>query len=76
MDLLNLLLLLFVSFLPFTTSLFTKHMTDSGELVSVVAFGLNLTLAALAFLITQPLWRLRRWGRARRHPEVSHPGPS
>jgi hypothetical protein len=30
-------------------------MTDSGELVSVVAFGLNLTLAALAFLITQPL---------------------
>lgn len=73
---LNLLLLLFVSFLPFTTSLFTKHMTDSGELVSVVAFGLNLTLAALAFLITQPLWRLRRWGRARRHPEVSHPGPS
>jgi len=55
---------------------FAKHMTDSGELVSVVAFGLNLTLAALAFLITQPLWRLRRWGRARRHPEVSQPGPS
>ena len=44
---LNLLLLLFVSFLPFTTSLFTKHLTDSGERVAVVAFGLNLTLAAL-----------------------------
>ena len=44
---LNLLLLLFVSLLPFTTSLFTKHLTDSGELVAVVAFGLNLTLAAL-----------------------------
>ena len=44
---LNLLLLLFVSLLPFTTSLFTKHLTDSGELVAVVAFGVNLTLAAL-----------------------------
>ena len=41
---LNLLLLLLVSFLPFTTSLFTKHLTDSGERVAVVAFGLNLTL--------------------------------
>lgn len=130
---LNLLLLLFVSFLPFTTSLFTKHLTDSGERVAVVAFGLNLTLAALmvgaltsyvirgaeprseadraelvrvererwllvgliagstaisaafpkiavgfylgvsAVLITQPIWRLHRWGRARRHMESPHP---
>jgi uncharacterized membrane protein len=130
---LNLLLLLFVSFLPFTTSLFTKHLTDSGERVAVVAFGLNLTLVALlvaaltsyvirgadlrsdagraeltwpererwlfvgliagstamsgvlpkiavgfylgvsALLITQPLWRLHRWGRARRHPVLPNP---
>ena len=130
---LNLLLLLFVSFLPFTTSLFTTHLTDSGERVAVVAFGLNLTLAALmvaaltsyvirgadlksdagraemawpererwmlvllislstamsaalpkaavvfylgvsALLITQPLWRLHRWGRARRHPLTAAP---
>jgi uncharacterized membrane protein len=130
---LNLLLLLFVSFLPFTTSLFTKHLTDSGERVAVVAFGLNLTLVTLmvaaltsyvirgaelrsdesqaelawperehwmlvllisvstamsavfpktavmfylgvsAFLITQPLWGLHRWGRARRHPSTAAP---
>ena len=130
---LNLLLLLFVSLLPFTTSLFTKHLTDSGELVAVVAFGLNLTLAALtvaaltsyvirgadrrreagaaelawlererwlfvvlislstaisafqpkfavivylgvsALLITSPLWRLHRWGRARHHPVTPLP---
>ncbi len=44
---LNLMLLLFVSFLPFTTSLFTTHLIDSGQRVAVVAFGLNLTLAAL-----------------------------
>jgi uncharacterized membrane protein len=44
---LNLLLLLFVSFLPFSTSLFTTHMTDSGQRVAVVVFGLNLTLSAV-----------------------------
>ena len=45
---LNLLLLLFVSFLPFSTNLFTTHMTDAGQRVAVVVFGLNLTLSAVA----------------------------
>ncbi len=44
---LNLTLLLSVSFLPFSTSLFTKHLTGSGERLAVVIFGLNLTLSAL-----------------------------
>ena len=44
---LNLLLLLFVSFLPFSTSLLTKHLTGSGEHLAVVIFGLNLTLGTL-----------------------------
>jgi uncharacterized membrane protein len=44
---LNLLLLLFVSFLPFTTTLLATHLADSGQRVAVLAFGLNLTLAAL-----------------------------
>jgi len=44
---LNLLLLLSVSFLPFTTDLLTKHLTDSGRQVAVVTFGLNLTLSML-----------------------------
>lgn len=56
---LNLMLLLFVSFLPFTTAiasthLFVSFLTFSGlnvsstsERVAVVVFGLNLTLASL-----------------------------
>lgn len=44
---LNLLQLLFVSFLPFTTSLLTKHLTGSAEHVAVVLFGVNLTLGML-----------------------------
>lgn len=44
---LNLLLLLFVSFLPFSTSLFTTHMADSGKRAAVVVFGLNLALTAV-----------------------------
>jgi len=44
---LNLLLLLFVSFLPFTTKLLTTHMVDAGQRVAVVMFGANLTLAGL-----------------------------
>lgn len=44
---LNLLLLLFVSFMPFTTKLFATHLLDSGQRVAVVTFGVNLTLAAL-----------------------------
>lgn len=43
---LNLLLLLFVSFLPFTTSLMATHLTDTGQHLAVVLFGANLTLGA------------------------------
>ncbi len=44
---LNLVLLLFVSFLPFTTSLLANHLDDSAAHVAVVIFGVNLTLASL-----------------------------
>jgi uncharacterized membrane protein len=44
---LNLVLLLFVSFLPFTTSLLAVHLNDAGEDVAAVIFGANLTLTAL-----------------------------
>lgn len=44
---LNLLLLLLVSFLPFTTSLLANHLDDSGAHIAVVIFGINLTLASL-----------------------------
>lgn len=44
---LNLVLLLFVSLLPFTTSLMAHHLTDEGEQTAVVIFGLNLTLASV-----------------------------
>ncbi|MEE4276051.1 MAG: TMEM175 family protein [Thermoleophilia bacterium] len=44
---LNLVLLLLVSFLPFTTSLLANHLDDSGSHVAVVIFGINLTLASL-----------------------------
>ena len=56
---LNLLLLLFVSFLPFTTAIAATHLfasnltlheitiSSSTERVAVVVFGLNLALAAL-----------------------------
>lgn len=44
---LNLVLLLFVSFLPFTTSLLAVQLNDAAEDVAVVIFGVNLTLAAL-----------------------------
>jgi uncharacterized membrane protein len=43
---LNLILLLFVSFLPFTTRLLATHLDDAGEAVAVVLFGVNLTLAS------------------------------
>jgi uncharacterized membrane protein len=43
----NLLTLLFVSLLPFSTNLMATHLDDSGERVAVVVFGLNLTFAAL-----------------------------
>jgi TMEM175 potassium channel family protein len=67
---LNLMLLLFVSFLPFTTAIAATHLfasnlgfhevtvASSAERVAVVVFGLNLTLAALM------LWlMLRHAGR-------------
>lgn len=44
---LNLMQLLFVSLLPFSTSLLAKHLTGSGERIAVVIFGLNLTLSTL-----------------------------
>lgn len=44
---LNLLLLLFVSLLPFTTGLLANHLDDSGKHLAVVVFGINLTLASL-----------------------------
>ena len=44
---LNLVMLLFVSFLPFTTNLAATHLTDAGERVAVVIFGLDLLLASL-----------------------------
>ena len=44
---LNLVLLLFVSFLPFTTSLLANHLDDSAAHIAVVIFGINLTLASL-----------------------------
>lgn len=49
---LNLLLLLFVSLLPYSTSLFTEHLTGSGERIAVVIFGLNLTLSTLISSVT------------------------
>ncbi len=42
---LNLVLLLLVSLLPFTTSLMATHLGD--ERLAVVVFGINLTLASL-----------------------------
>src|SRR5215469_18274834 len=72
---LNLILLLFVSFLPFTTGVAATHLfasnlalhdlTDSStpERVAVVLFGLNLTLAALMLYLM-----LRHAGRT---PEVA-----
>lgn len=44
---LNLLLLLLVSLLPFTTSLLSAHLDDAGERPAVVVFGVNLLLASL-----------------------------
>jgi uncharacterized membrane protein len=71
----NLLLLLFVSFLPFTTAVAATHLFASNlrlhdltvssptERVAVVVFGLNLTLAALMLYLV-----LRH---ASRTPEVA-----
>jgi len=68
---LNLLLLLFVSFLPFTTAIAATHLFASNlsfhevtvssltERVSAVLFGLNLTLAALMLYLM-----LRHAGRS------------
>lgn len=42
---LNLLKLLFVSFLPFASSLLARHLEDDAQRVAAVVFGANLTLA-------------------------------
>jgi uncharacterized membrane protein len=72
---LNLVLLLFVSFLPFTTAIAATHLfasnlsfhgltvSSTAERVAVVLFGLNLTLAALMLYLM-----LRHAGRA---PDVA-----
>jgi uncharacterized membrane protein len=72
---LNLMLLLFVSFLPFTTAIAATHLfasnlsfhevtvASSAERVAVVVFGLNLALAALMLYLM-----LRHAGRA---PDVA-----
>jgi uncharacterized membrane protein len=44
---LNLLLLLLVSLLPFTTSLMAQNLNNAGGRPAVVLFGLNLTLSAV-----------------------------
>jgi uncharacterized membrane protein len=45
---LNLVLLLFVSLLPFTTGLMATYLRNSeGERLAIVVFGLNLTLASM-----------------------------
>jgi uncharacterized membrane protein len=44
---LNLLALFFVSLLPFTTSLMTSHLGDSGEGVAVAIYGVDLFIASL-----------------------------
>lgn len=44
----NLVLLLFVSLLPFTTGLMATYLRNSeGEKIAIIIFGLNLTLASL-----------------------------
>ena len=43
---LNLLTLLFVSLLPFTTSVMANNLADAGQRPAAVLFGLNLTLAS------------------------------
>jgi uncharacterized membrane protein len=48
---LNLVLLLLVSVLPFTTSLMATHLGEGGERLAVVVFGVNLTLASLMLTV-------------------------
>ena len=43
----NLLLLLFVGLLPFTTSLMVTYMTGPDATVAVLVYGINLLLASL-----------------------------
>lgn len=48
---LNLLLLLFVSLLPFTSGLMASHLSDTGERLAVAIFGLNLTCASAMVIV-------------------------
>jgi uncharacterized membrane protein len=62
----NLLLLLLVSILPFTTKLMATHLNDSGERVAVVVFGANLLLAGIAVNVLL--------GHVVRTPDLLDPG--
>ena len=56
---LNLLLLLFVSFLPFPTRLFADYIgQDSSERVAATFYGISLLLASTMLLV---LWRYAVW---------------
>jgi uncharacterized membrane protein len=48
---LNLLKLLSVSLLPFTTSLMANHLTAFGQRPAAVLFGLNMTFASVMSLV-------------------------
>ncbi|MBX7432797.1 DUF1211 domain-containing protein [Mycobacterium sp. Y57] len=60
---LNLIKLLFVSFLPFTTSLMANHLTGAGQRPAAVLFGLNLVMAN-AMLTVLAAYSLRAKGLA------------
>jgi uncharacterized membrane protein len=75
---LNLLKLLFVSFLPFTTAVMANHLADTGQRPAAVLFGANLTLATAMTVVLagyagrteslvheEELPALRRFGRER-----------
>lgn len=48
---LNLVVLFFVSFLPFTTSVMATHLSGPGESVAVAVYGLNLFVASLVLSV-------------------------
>jgi len=60
---LNLLMLLFVSFLPYTTSLMAEHLGDAGQHTAVVVFGANLFLGSLMMTLLAAY--------VGRHPELT-----
>ncbi|MCB9442409.1 MAG: DUF1211 domain-containing protein [Mycolicibacterium sp.] len=48
---LNLLKLLFVSLLPFTTAVLAHHLADAGERPAVILFGLNLIMVTIMTVV-------------------------